>query len=123
MNNSNYEDVCQNVLRGDKYSGYVIKESIVGEPLWDNTKFEKVSGNTVLGELVDIQRKKGDYGWYSIYYIDSDRLDKKHDKVYGCKSLDEKMQFVTIGDVVEIRYNGCDENGKHDYSVNLCSYC
>lgn len=101
------------VLRGNKYGNYIRKEP-VDSISYNGDIFEKVSGNKVIGEYVDKVENVGKYG-YDMYIIDSDRLDKKYDKIFSCKSLDRQMKEVSIGDIIEVEY--VEYNEKKNYHV------
>ena len=99
-----------NVLRGNKYTNYTKKESVDDE----DDVFEKIPGNIIRGTYLEKLENVGMYN-YNLYIIDSDRLDNKHDKIFGCKSLDRQMKEVNIGDKLEIEY--VEYNDKKNYHV------
>lgn len=115
----NSENTSKNVLRGDKYSNFVKKVPIDKER-YNGDIFEKIVGNTVIGKYVDVLEDVGRYQ-QNLYIIDSDRLDEKFDKLFGCKSLDRQMSEVNIGDIIEIEYLGkkiTNQKEYHEYKVS-----
>ena len=109
----NSENTSRNVLRGDKYSNFVKKVPIDKER-YNGDIFEKIVGNTVIGKYVDVLEDVGRYQ-QNLYIIDSDRLDEKFDKLFGCKSLDRQMSEVNIGDIIEIEYLGKKITNQKEY--------
>lgn len=105
------------VLRGDKYSNYT-KLDPIDKPKYDGDIFEKVKGNKIIGKYVD---KLSDVGKYhqDLYIFDTDRLDKKFDKIFSCVSMDRQMEKVNIGDIVEVEYLNYNENGNyHEFKIS-----
>ena len=103
-NNKKDKDENNDVKRGNKYDKYTNKIP-VDKGRYSGEIFEKRIGNKVKGKLIDVLDNVGRYG-YKLYIIDGDRLDGKHDKIFGCKSLDRQMKNILIGDIIEVEYLG-----------------
>ena len=104
------------VERGNKYKDYTLKQSVRKQ--YSGDLMELVAGNSLVGEFVDIVPV--DHG--RLYIFDTDRKDGNFDKIFGCKTLDQQMDQIQIGTVVEISYNGEKKSIKnnrkyHDFSV------
>lgn len=122
MNKTKISDKYMNeVLRGSKYRNYIKKEPI-DKPNYDGDIFEKIEGNKIQGKYVDKIEHIGKYG-SSMYIFDTDRLDKKFDKIYSCAVLDRQMKAVNIGDILEVEYIGFDASKNyHEYKVSRLFY-
>ncbi len=121
MNNTSNSET--NVLRGDKYLNF-IKKVPIDKDRYVGDIFKKVVGNKVIGKYVDVLEDVGRYQ-QKMYIIDSDRLDEKYDKIFGCKSLDRQMSEILIGDIIEIEYLGkkvTSQKEYHEYKVSRLYY-
>ena len=85
---------------------------------WKSTEPEvwrpENKGEQIIGVLVD-KKPKEEAGISARYFIDT---DKGRFLVWGCAVIDDRMEYVKIGDKVRITYKGKTRN-KRDQEVNL----
>lgn len=116
-NNYTQRENNQTVLRGDKYNEYTIKEP-VNKPYYDGDIWNPITGETLKGKYIDYLENAGKFN-KKLYVIESDRLDGKYDKIFGCASLDNQMEKIEKGTDIEIAYHGKNqEKNYHDYEVS-----
>lgn len=115
--NETLDAVNQSVLRGNKFNEYTMKEPIDQE-YYDGEIWNPKPNETLVGRYIDVLSDVGKYN-QRMYIIDTDRLDKKYDKLFGCTSLDRQMKEIEPSTVIEIRYVGKNqEKGYHEYQIS-----
>ena len=115
----NYEtvDVNQTTLRGSKYAEYTNKEP-VDRKYYDGEIWNPSVNGKIVGKYIDCLENVGRYK-QKMYIIDSDRLDNKFDKIFGCTSLDRQMKKIEKSTVIEIEYLGKnDAKNYHEYRIS-----
>lgn len=111
------ESINQTVLRGNKFNEYIIKEPVDRE-YYDGEIWNPVPNESLVGSYVDCISGVGKFN-QNMYVIDSDRIDGKFDKIFGCTSLDRQMKEIGKGSIIEINYVGKNqEKGYHEYQIS-----
>lgn len=109
------------IFRGNKYSNYTKKKPI-DKPSYEGDIMEKIEGNKIIGKYIDKISNAGIYG-DDLYIFDTDRIDRKYDKIYSCTVLDRQMKECKIGDILEIEYVKHHHDKFKDYHVYKVSKC
>ena len=122
--NDMYSDVIkqpnQQILRGDKFKEYTMKQP-VDTPYYDGDIWNPNIGEKIIGEYITCLNSMGKYN-QKLYVIDTDRLDERYDKIFGCATLDRQMSKIHPNTVIEIRYLGKNnERNYHEYKVSKLS--
>ena len=113
-------DPNQGILRGNKFKEYTIKEP-VDKPYYDGDIWNPIAGEILIGEYIDCQENAGKYN-QKLYIIDTDRIDGRCDKIFGCATLDRQMSKIEKGTVIEIHYIGKNiEQNYHEYKISKLS--
>jgi len=110
----------QQILRGDKFKEYTMKQP-VDTPYYDGDIWSPRVGETIIGEYITCLDSMGRYN-QKLYVIDTDRLDERYDKIFGCATLDRQMSKIDPNTVIEIMYLGKNnERNYHEYKVSKLS--
>lgn len=106
------------IKRGNKYSTYTERTSIDKE-YYEGDIWNAKEGEKLIGKYIDVLHDVGKYK-QNMYIIDTDRIDKKYDKIFGCTTLDRQMKEVHINDILEIKYEGQKGNKNyHEFKVSI----